>query len=213
MVAVVGDGPDMCWHIVNLQGNKWNEGAYGAFFVNLSVQFPAVCREISKIQSYEWLADGAEKPHEANGQYRQRIDGILPKRTISKFFTRRELVATDLAKHGEIRIERGTSLELVALQLSEAIVSYAFPWFEPRSNLKELRDGTHSAFIGPTFVERIAAAILINEREAGNRVIAELGNKMPMVKADAIRKWITDNGFDSSALPASPTARRPPGSN
>ena len=209
LVAAVGDGLDMSWHIVNLQGNKWNEGAYGAFFVNLSVQFPSVCREVSKIQSYEWIADGAENPHEASGQYRQRLEGLLPKKLFSGFFAGNDIIATDLAKHGEVKIKSGTSLDAVALQLSEALVLYAFPWFELRSSLKALRDGTHTAFIGPSFVDQIVAAILINDREAGNRVIAELGRKLPLAKAGAIRKWITDNGFDASGIPASPTAPRP----
>lgn len=211
LVATFGDGPDMNWHIINLQGNKWNEGAYSTFFVNLSVQFPCVCREVSKIQSYEWIADWAEKPHEACGQYRERLEGILPRRLFDGFFSGNQIVETDLAKHRQINIKSGTSLDLVALQLSEAIVSYAFPWFELRSSLKVLRDGTQSAFICPSFADRIAAAILLNDREAGNRVIAEVGGKLPLAKATAIRKWITDNGFDPSGIPASPTPPRPSG--
>ncbi|MFZ6776283.1 DUF4304 domain-containing protein [Undibacterium sp. Ji83W] len=211
LVAAIGDDPDMSWLIINLQGNKWNEGAYGAFFVNLSVQFPCVCREVSKIQSYEWIADCAEKPHEASGQYRERLEGVLPRKLFRGFFSENEIVATDLAKHREINIKSGTSLDMVALQLSEAIVSYAFPWFELRSSLKVLRDGTHSAFIGPSFVDRIAAAILANDREAGNRVIAELGAKLPVAKASAIRKWIIDSGFDPSGIPVSPTEPLPSG--
>lgn len=211
LIATIGDGPDMSWRIINLQGNKWNEGAYGAFFVNLSVQFPCVCREVSKIQSYEWIAGCAEKPHEASGQYRQRLEGVLPKKLFHWFSSENEIVATDLAKHRQINIKSGTSLDMVALQLSEAIVSYAFPWFELRSDLKVLRDGTHSAFIGPSFVDRIAAAILINDPEAGKRLIAEVGGKLLVAEVTAIRKWITDNGFDPSGIPASPTEPLPSG--
>ncbi len=202
LVAAIGDGPDMCWHIANLQGNKWNEGAHGAFFVNLSVQFPSVCREVSNIPGYEWNAEYAEQPHEAAGQYRERLEGMLPRKLFSGFFFGNHAIATDLAKHGEIQIKSATSLDTVALQLSEAIVSYAFPWFAVRSNLEVLRDGTQSAFIGPSFVDRIAAAMLIHDRETGDRVIAELGRKVPIAKVDTIRKWITDSGFDASGIPS-----------
>jgi hypothetical protein len=162
-----GDGKNRCWWIVNLQGDKWNSGNQGGFYINLSVQFPAIHEQLSHLAENEWHREWITKVDEAAGQFRCRMESALSSDLLDRF----DLLA-ELRSGGEVRIRRDTPLERLSDQLASAICSDALRWFEVRADLTALRNaGSDDPFIGAD--SRIAAAILLGDRDAGNRLLTE----------------------------------------
>ncbi len=101
--------------IVDLQGYKWNEGAEGAFFVNLSVQFPAVTEAVARMPSQAWRGPYVDRVDEVAGQVRRRLEVLLPAGTDWP----------DLREKGMVEIRAGTDLQGLAMRLAATVEQLA----------------------------------------------------------------------------------------
>lgn len=197
LCCLVGEGNARCWQIVNLQADKWNEGSEGSFFVNLSLQFPAVIALRSQLSLFEWEAKWAEQPNEAAGQTRKRFDFSYRKGRFLSFVMPKKIFS-----RGSVRISVETDLQDLAQHFGVAIIERALPWFSAHNNLSALRDSKGSQYMQSPF-DRVAAAILLGDPVAGNRVIQQhidFFTGFPPERLVELCRWLTQNGLNDSVL-------------
>lgn len=120
-----GEGEARVLQVVNLQGNKWNEGSTGSVCMNLGVQFVEQARRYAAEPGQEWFAPYVGKPDEAACQVRERIDAVLPEA--------REAWWPDGLVRGRdhwFEIKAKTDLDALGDTLARLAVLYALPWLE-----------------------------------------------------------------------------------
>ncbi len=200
-----GQGVQRCWQIVNLQGNKWNAGSTGSFYVNVALQFPAIHELLGRMPGQEWRLAGADRPEEAAGQLRERVENLLP-----AGFAQRWPALASLAKDGRVQIDRGTDLDGLAAELSEALQSAALPWMQERSRLDCLYgpEANHAGGLAcADALTRVAAAALLEDREAGNRLVAARPEGLTRFVGDKraqLCQWLSSLGLDDTPLREAP---------
>ena len=196
LYCLVGEGSARCWQIVNLQADKWNEGSEGSFFVNLSLQFPAVIALRSQLALFKWEAEWAEQPNEAAGQTRKRFDFSYRKGRFLSF------VMPGIFSRDSVKISVETDLQDLAQQFGAAIVERALPWFSAHNNLIALRDSKGLQYMQSPF-DRVGAAILLGDCIAGNNVVEEHIDffiRFPPERLVELRRWLVQNGLNDSVL-------------
>lgn len=195
-----GAGIQRHWRIVNLQSGKWNTGPRGEFYVNLSLQFPAVIELLAREPGQDhWLAY-LDRPDEVAGQFRERLDHIA-----------RPGAGDSQDKPFDEHVAPHTDLADLAARLEAAVLGSALPWFDAHGALEALRDGpSHAISCRPH--ERIAAALVLGDLAGAQRLVdahREHWDRLPERVLTERRRWLGAWALDLSALAGSPTPRPP----
>lgn len=203
LVAPGGEGLAAHWKIVSLQGDKWNEGSRGAFFINLAIQFPALTRMAARRAGMEWLAEHADKADETLGQFRERLGQLqaaLPP----------EHACARPAHSDEYKFSLDTDMAALADAVVRAMTDVGLPWFEHHASLRTLAD-FEGSLLGADVDVRIAAAVLLGDRSRAQQILVERRARFERVGAghlDSMRRWLSELGLDVSALPQQPLPPR-----
>lgn len=203
LLASGGTGDGQHWKIVSLQGDKWNEGSRGAFFVNLAILFPALTALVARRKGMEWLADHLGKVDETLGQFRERL-GRLQARLPA------DHVGARPVHSDEYKFSRETDLVAVADGVVQACTDLGLPWFAGHASLRALADFDGS-LLGADVDMRIAAAVLLGDRARAQQILAKRQARFESLDAaalDSMRQWLADLGLDVVALPLRPVPPR-----
>lgn len=199
-----GSGDEAHWQIVHLQADKWNEGPRGAFFVNLSVQFPALIRLTARRPGMEWLERHVDEVDETLGQLRQRLGALQA-----------ELPATHpcaRAPHSdEFKFGRDTDLAALADGVVQAAREVGLPWLQQHASLRTLAD-FEGSLLGADVDQRIGAAVLLGDQARAQQILIERRARFEQANAPylaSMRAWLAGLGLDVSMLRAEPEPARP----
>lgn len=161
-----GSGVRQARLVLNLQGNKWNEGTRGSFCVNLGVHFPAITRELAALEDEahlrDWWLAQADSRDEASCTVRLRLPDVLPE---------------DLPpspedwpqglRHGVdywFPVDPHRDLALTAAWVRRLVADHALPWFERSADLVAFVDGGVAAR-GNRQIARCFGAFLLGRIE------------------------------------------------
>jgi hypothetical protein len=197
MVAEHGEGPQRHWRIVNLQGNKWNEGSRGEFYVNLALQFPAIDRLVAQMPGQAWLLQQVELPDEAQGQVRARLDCLLN-------------TGHRLAQP-EYKVRAETDLAVLVAEIAESLLTLALPQLQAIGSLQSLRDRTDSNLTA-SVTHRLAAAVALQDHAGAAELIRAKTSHWQHLQAahlQNMRQWLESLGVDVQDLPRQPLPRNP----
>lgn len=199
-----GSGDEAHWQIVHLQADKWNEGPRGAFFVNLSVQFPALMRLMARRPGLEWLERHFDEVDESLGQLRARLGQLQS-----------ELPATHPCARpthsDEFKFGRGSDLAALADGVVLATSEVGLPWLLQHASLRALAD-FEGSLLGADVDVRIGAAVLLGDRARAQQILVERRACFEQANAAYLanmRTWFADLGLDVSTLAAEPVPQRP----
>lgn len=203
-VRAAGTGDEAHWQIVQLQGDKWNEGPRGAFFVNLAVQFPALMRLAARRPGMDWLERHFDEVDESLGQLRERLGQLqsgLP-----------DTHPCARPPHSdEFKFDRGTDLAALADGVLRAVSEVGVPWLEQHASLRTLADFEGSLLTADVDV-RIAAAVVLGDRARAQQILVDRRARFERVNAaylSSVRAWYGGMGLDVSVLPARAEPPRP----
>lgn len=201
-VATVGEGVQQHWQIVNLQSGKWNSGPAGDFYVNVSLQFPAVIAVLAKAPDAQWRNEFITKPDEAAGQMRARLEQLV--RSAS------EGEAT-AAPSFEDKISVNIDLSQMADRLIAAVQRYALPWLQQHARVEAVRD-RNGSLMTVSADSRIAAALALDDIAGAQRLLDLNRGHLETLPETALankRKWLEGWPLDLSAMPRQPAPRAP----
>lgn len=153
----LGEGSHRCIQLINFQGDKWNEGRWGRFTINLGVCFPALLEMQKDLPGLEWISQHVN-PYDiafGPGGFEGRLGDALTGE-------RRPEWPDALKAHEDfwVEVHAGTDLSALAASLFAAIRDVALPWLARRSSLAAICDGELTGLTGPGPRERVFAAIL-----------------------------------------------------
>lgn len=165
-----GDGDSECVQLLDLQGDKWNEGGRGKFTVNLGVRFPALLALQAKLPGLEWIGEHVKPTQIAFGPggFQGRLnDAVSP--------TRDPRWPNELRNGDDFwaTIDETTDLSALAEGLAVAVVDHTPAWFDARSRLAAFGQPALQTFGMPSAREAVLAAVLQRDAElAAQRVRA-----------------------------------------
>lgn len=198
-----GTGDEAHWQIVQLQADQWNEGPRGAFFVNLSVQFPALMRLAAQRPGMQWLEQQLDDVDERLGQLRQRL-GALQAELPSAHPCARP-AHSDAFKFG-----RDTDLAALADGVVQATCDLGLPWLQQHASLRHLADFDGALLIADVDM-RIGAAVLLGDRARAQQILVERRARFEQANAPylaGMRAWLAGLGLDVSMLRTEPEPAR-----
>lgn len=189
-----GEGRGRRRDIVDLQGYKWNEGAEGAFFVNLSVQFPALTEAVGRMPSQDWCLQYVKEVDEAAGHVRRRLEDLLPPEATDW---------PDLRDKGMVAITRQTDLAELGARLSATAERLVLPWFERHATLGAVLEDTGALGAGP--LARLCAAAWLDLPDTANALMAQWAERLAdgrTAPLDELLPWLAELGLDASPVRA-----------
>lgn len=125
-----GDGDLLCFEVIDLQGNKWNEGSTGTFCVNIGVQFPALLRKLDDMDGAPWLSERADVPDTALATIRGRLHDVLPP-------AREPWWTKEMGPHDIwFEVKGTTGLGALSEVLNKSALMYIHPWLARHASLE-----------------------------------------------------------------------------
>lgn len=198
-----GAGHEAHWQIVQLQGDKWNEGSRGAFFVNLAVQVPALMRLAAQRPGMDWLQRHVDEIDECHGQARQRLGQLQADLPGNHPCAR--------PPHSdEFKFSRDTDLAALADGVVQAVLDVGLPWLQQHASLRAFAD-FEGSLLSTDIDVRVAAAVLLGEPARAQQILVEQRARFERAPAPylaSMRSWFAGMGLDVSALLPQPP--RPP---
>lgn len=199
-----GEGDEAHWQLVQLQGDQWNEGARGAFFVNLGVQFPALTRLAAARPGMDWLLKHLAQPDVALAQARERLGQLQAQ--LPAGHPRARPPHSD-----EFKFDRGTDLAALADGVAQAVADIGLPWLQQHASLRALANFDGSLLTTDVDL-RIAAAVLLGDRARAQQILSDRrarfeGSNDAYLKS--VRAWFEGMGLDTAALPQHATPPLP----
>ena len=199
LVAGSGDGDGRHWKIVSLQGDQWNEGSRGAFYVNLAIQFPALMRLVAQRPGMQWLQQQEDKVDETLGQFRERLGQLQA--TLPAGHACARPVHSD-----EYRFRQDTDIAALADAVVQAMLQVGLPWLEQHASLRALAD-FEGSLLGADVDVRVAAAVLLGDRACAQQILLQRRARFEQTGAEHLRnmrQWLSRLGLDVSVLPEEP---------
>ena len=195
LAAGVGDAAH--WKIVHVQAGKWNDGPRGDFYVNLSVQYPALMRLAAQRPGQAWLLEHTDQPDEAAGQARARLGQLMSALPPEHPCARPGRV-------DEWKLSPHVDMGPLADGVVRGMLEVGLPWLEQHGSLRGLAD--HEASLLTVDVDmRIAAAVLLGDFARAQQVLVERQGRFTNNGAaylEMMRPWLAGLGLDVSVLPA-----------
>lgn len=186
--------------LLDLQGDKWNEGRRGKFTVNLGVCFPALLDLQAALPGLGWIAQHA-KPTQipfGPGGFQGRLNDAVPPARDPRW--PKEL------RHGDdfwCEIDETTDLSALADGLAIAVVDHAPAWFDARSRLTAFGLPSLQCFGMPGPREAVLAAMLDGDRElAAQRLRAAEPQRLMQnaMQFGALVDLLRDRGVDVAGV-------------
>lgn len=203
LVAGSGEGDGSCWKIVSLQGDPWNEGSRGAFYVNLAIQFPALTRLVAQRSGLQWLQQQVDKVDETLGQFRERMGQLQAALPAGHACARP-------AHSDEYKFRQDSDMAALADGVVRAMLQVGLPWLEQHASLRALAD-FEGSLLGADVDACVAAAVLLGDRQRAQQILVQRRARFEQAGADYLRdmrQWFGTLGLDVSVLPAQPAAPR-----
>lgn len=198
-----GEGQQQYFHVMDLQGNKWNEGSVGKFCINIGVQFPALIRLFAELSGQAWRVELADEPDTASSCPSVRLDDALPAQ-------REQWWPAEMDASHDIwfEIKADTDLTVLAAALRRAALEYLLPWFERNSSFDTIF-ATHSREM-LVHCFRIICGVLAGRKEEVRALFLEKGSQW--FSADMHEKtkvWLEQNGIEFGAVEYVPEPPEP----
>lgn len=196
LTLAAGEGNAAHWRIVHVQAGKWNEGPRGEFYVNLSVQYPALMRLAAQRPGMAWLLEHLDKPDEAAGQARARLGQLMSALPPEHPCARPGNV-------DEWKFSRHVDIEPLADGVVRGLLDVGVPWLEQHGTLRALADHEESLLTIDVDM-RIAAAVLLGDLGHAQRVLVERQRRFTAngpAYLQVMRPWLAGLGLDVSVLP------------
>lgn len=195
-----GDGDGRCWKIVSLQGDQWNEGSRGAFYVNLAIQFPALTQLVAQRPGMQWLQEQADKVDETLGQFRERLGQLQAALPAGHTCARP-------AHSDEYKFRQDTDMSALADAVVQGMLQVGLPWLEQHASLRALAD-FEGSLLGADVDVRVASAVTLGDRARAQQILVQRRARFEQTGADylrSMRQWFSSLGLDVSVLPEEPT--------
>lgn len=198
-----GSGDERCFHVIDLQGDKWNEGAVGKFCINMGVQFPSLLKHLADMFDQPWHRELAEQPDTASCCPHGRLDDALPVQSAA-WWTPGMVAGKDIW----FEIQAGTDLALLSDVLCRSATAYLLPWLDARGSLVALFNapglGAHP------YCQHLIAGVLLDRHADVAADFAENGARRLSGGAFAEAKtWLEAHGVQCDSAdyqPAPPPA-------
>lgn len=205
----LGDGVAACTQLIDLQGDKWNEGRRGKFTVNLGVCFPALLELQAGLPGLEWIAQHV-KPNDiafGPGGFQGRLNNAVPPQRDTRW-------PSEL-KHGEdfwAQIEDTTDLAALAEGVALAVFDHALPWLDARSRLAAFGAFDAQEIGAPGPRESVLAALLLGDaglaaqraRDTAPHRLAQNPQQLDALLALLSGRGVNVEGIAWTPVPADP---------
>jgi hypothetical protein len=185
-----GAGSERCFEVIDLQGDKWNEGSTGKFCINIGVQFPVLLQVTGELLDEPWRMAIAPEPDTAASCIRGRLDAALPAQ-------REPWWTSEMAAGRDIWFKIGTSTDLAALSavLIQCANAYVVPWLEKGASFEGMFNSADR--MGEHFLFRlIADALRGRKEEARNRFINDCAPRLQEPALGRVTHWLQGQGVE-----------------
>lgn len=192
----LGEGENRCFQVLDLQGDKWNEGNRGKFCINIGVGVPTLERLFAEMAKQPWRLEYVEQPDTAGGCIQARLQDALPGQ-------RKDWWPNEMAHDRDVwfDIADDTDLDALATAVSRAASEYLLPWFERSSNLEGLFAGQGGGM--PDYAHhgcRLIAGVLLERKPEVAALFAERGSRWFRGSAfQDVKTWLASHGVDVAA--------------
>ena len=160
--------PDGVWRVINVQGNRWNEGNEGRFTLNLGLHFP----QVRAIMGDPPLT---MPPKEWDCELRARIGRLTPDRR-DKWW----------------QFDQRSDLQAIADDVVKQWQTYGQPWLDRYSDLRTARD----ELAPQDYLFALAASLALDERDAARHYYAAWRAE-PLFANRRIPPWVSVLGLDT----------------
>jgi hypothetical protein len=164
--------PDGVWRVINVQGNRWNEGNQGRFTLNLGIHFPQVRAIIGDPPL-------TMPPKEWDCELRARIGRLTPDRR-DKWW----------------QFDQRSDLQAIADDVVKQWQTYGQPWLDRYSDLRTARD----ELAPQDYLFAVAASLALDERDAARHYYAAWRAE-PLFANRRIPPWVQVLGLDLEIAP------------
>lgn len=208
----LGESVHRCVQLIGFQGDKWNEGRWGKFTINLGVCFPALLDLQKELPGLEWIGEHVN-PYDlafGPGGFEARLGDALAGERSPRW--------PEALKPREdfwAEIDADTDLIDLSQRLNAAVQDLALPWLEQRSTLRAFGRRDEKAFRGPGPRERMLAAILDGDLAlAGEQLRSSLPHRLASddgqfnALLSLARRHGVDTGDVAWSLPAADPMRQ-----
>lgn len=165
-----GDGPHRCVQLIGFQADKWNQGQWGKFTINLGVCFPALLDLQKDLPGLEWISQHTS-PYDlafGPGGFQARLSDAL-----GEEYDPRWPESLRAKKDFWAEIDAKTDLGCLAEGIDAAVLDLALPWIERRSTLASFGSIPGSALGAPGPREKLLAAMLTGNTGLARRCLLE----------------------------------------
>lgn len=188
-----GSGEQQCFQVIELQGDKWNEGSHGKFIVNMGVQFPALLRLVGELQDQAWRTELANTPDTAAAAIRGDLGTALPGHPEDWWLPEMEGASGIWFQIGE-----ATDLAALAAVVIKCAGQYVVPWLNRHASFAGLL-GTPDTFI-KEFASRLVANVLLGRQEEAQGMFMASGvERLDEGSFARIKAWLVARGVDVEA--------------
>lgn len=187
-----GLGQERCFQVLDLQGDKWNEGSEGKFCMNIGVQFPELIRIVAELLGEEWRLAYVSKPDTAATAIRGRLQTVLPAQRESWW-----TAEMDSGRDIWFNITAKTDLLALSTAVTKAAQDYVVPWQDRNGSFDGL--ATSDQF-GEHFLLQIVANVLRGRADAARAMFLTLAvQRLPESALARVKAWMMEQGIDVDA--------------
>ena len=159
---------DGVWRVINVQGNRWNEGNQGRFTLNLGIHFP----QVRAIRGDPPLT---MPPKEWDCELRARIGRLTPDRR-DKWW----------------QFDQRSDLQAIADDVVKQWQTYGQAWRDRYSDLRTARD----ELAPQDYLFAVAASLALDERDAARHYYMAWRAE-PLFANRRIPPWVQGLGLDT----------------
>jgi hypothetical protein len=195
-----GEGPGRTVQLIAFQGDKWNEGKWGKFTINLGVCFPALLDLQKNLPGLEWIGqhanpyDVAFGPGGFEGRLGDALEGESSPRWPETLKPREDFW---------VQIDARTDLVALSDRVNAAVEDLALPWLQRRSALSAFGQTDATSIRGPGPREQVLAAILAGNLDmARERLLASSPQRLASDRKqfDAVLALLQQHGVNVEGL-------------
>jgi len=171
LVRRCGEGRDARIDILDLQGDKWNEGSGGKLALNLAIKFPALITLLAELDESPWRLDQAATDDFGiglGGHFYARLGDALPQQRETWWppgFVAGRDVWIDLPAHSNAEAEADLLLRLVK--------AYALPWLAQCGDLAALAAHAGNGFGSPSLLDALLSHVLRADAATARQLLLE----------------------------------------